>query len=164
MESVIVDVRELDEFNAESIESSVHIPLSHFDSMAPGILTRLMDHKVIFMCRSGARAKLALERAKQLGFQPSGGYEIYPEGILGWKKQGHSTVAKKSRHLPILRQTHLAAGALGLIGVALGHFVDSRFYGIAAFVLCGLTFSGLSGLCLMSKLLAIAPWNKSRQI
>ncbi len=161
MKQVIIDVRELDEFNAESIADSVHVPLSNFNSVAPGVLGHFLDRKVVIMCRSGARAKMALDQAKRLGFQPDGGYEVYPGGILNWKKQGQPTIARKSKHLPILRQTHLIAGGLGLTGVLLGYFAHPGFYALAGFVTAGLTFAGASGICLMSNILALAPWNKN---
>lgn len=161
MKEIIVDVRESDEFNAESIEGSVHIPLSHFDSVAPGTLSHFMDRKVIIMCRSGVRAKMAHDRAKRLGFQPTGGYEVFEGGILEWKKQNRPTVLNKKRHLPILRQTHITAGLMGLTGVVLGFLLHPGFFLIAGIVAAGLTFAGLSGICLMSGILGLAPWNKN---
>ena len=160
MKEVIIDVREPDEFNAESVKDSVHVPLSRFDSVAPGTLSHFMDRKVILMCRSGARAKMAYERAINLGFQPQGGYEIFSGGILEWKKLGKPTVSNNSKHLPILRQTHIVAGLIGLIGVALGYLVNPWLFAIAGFVSAGLMFAGLSGICMMSNILALAPWNK----
>lgn len=161
MEQVVIDVREQDEFNAESIEGSVHVPLSHFDSVGPGTLSHFMDRKIVFMCRSGARAKLAYDRAVALGFQPHGGYEIFQGGILEWKKQGKPTIVSRPGHLSILRQTHIAAGILALGGSLLGYLVHPGFYAVAGFIGAGLTFAGISGICMMSNILAVMPWNKN---
>jgi rhodanese-related sulfurtransferase len=38
MKSIIIDVREDDEYSAEHIENSIHIPLSSFDKKAPSVL------------------------------------------------------------------------------------------------------------------------------
>ena len=52
MDSLIVDVREKDEFDAEHIEGCTWIPLSAFSRMAPGILQAVPGKKIILMCRS----------------------------------------------------------------------------------------------------------------
>jgi rhodanese-related sulfurtransferase len=161
MKEVIIDVRERDEFEAEHIKNSINVPLSHFSSVAPGVLDHFMDAKVTIMCRSGARAKMAENQALALGFSPAGGYQIYDGGILKWKKQGLDTVAHKAGHLPILRQTHIAAGLISLVGVLLGFFVNTWFFLIPGFVGAGLTFAGVSGICMMSNILGAMPWNKS---
>lgn len=161
MKKIIVDVRERDEFEAESIDGAINIPLSHFDSAAPGTLSHFLQDKIILMCRSGARAALAKDQAMRLGFQPTGGYEVFEGGILAWKKQGRPTVQTKSNHLPILRQVHLIAGSLIVLGVLLGYFVHPGYFALSGFVGLGLTFAGASGICMMSNLLAYAPWNKN---
>lgn len=38
MTEVILDVRERDEFEAEHVPGSISVPLSHLDSVAPGVL------------------------------------------------------------------------------------------------------------------------------
>ncbi len=45
-------------------------------------------------------------------------------------------------------------------GVALGTFVHPGFYGLSAFVGCGLIFAGVTDWCGMGLLLARMPWNK----
>lgn len=161
MNEIMIDVREKDEFEAEHVKNSVNIPLSQFNHLAPGILTHFMDRKVLIMCRSGNRAKMAEKQASSLGFQPKGGFEVYQGGIIEWKKQGKDVVSMKKGHMPILRQTHFAAGALVIVGVLLGHFINPLFYWISGAVGIGLSFAGLSGVCLMSNLLAFMPWNKN---
>ena len=63
---VILDVREKEEFQAQSIPGSICCPLSQFDVMAPGILPLIQDEEVVVMCRSGKRATMALEGLKNL--------------------------------------------------------------------------------------------------
>lgn len=161
MKEVVIDVRERDEFDAEHIEGSVNIPLSQLNLLGPGILTHFMDRKIIIMCRSGNRARMAMSQAESLGFKPSGGYSVYEGGILDWKRQGKDVVSYKKGHMPILRQTHFGAGLIVLASVLLGSFVNPLFYMLAGAVGIGLSFAGLSGICLMSNLLAYMPWNKN---
>src|SRR5674476_503334 len=82
MEEVILDVREQDEFAAQHIPGSVWVPLSQFGHTAPGLLQSLPGKKVLIMCRSGKRAKLALEQIEQLGFGGQLTAEVYEGGIL----------------------------------------------------------------------------------
>ncbi|PIT99493.1 MAG: hypothetical protein COT74_10865 [Bdellovibrionales bacterium CG10_big_fil_rev_8_21_14_0_10_45_34] len=161
MKEVIIDVREQDEYKAERIENSINLPLSHFATVAPGALSNFMDSKVIIMCRSGKRAELAMGQARQLGFEPAGGFEVYSGGILKWKQQLRPVISGVKHHLPILRQTHLAAGLIALFGAILGFTVHPGFFLMSGFVGLGLTVAGATGLCLMSEILAKMPWNKN---
>ena len=45
-------------------------------------------------------------------------------------------------------------------GLVLGLHVDPAFHWLSGFVGAGLVFAGLTGLCPMAKLLALAPWNR----
>lgn len=161
MREVIIDVREQDEYKAEHVPRSINVPLSYFGTMAPGVLSNLSDAKVVLLCRSGKRAQMAASEGKKLGFEPVGGYHIYPGGILAWKEKGGETIAVNRRHLPLLRQTHLGAGLLALTGVILGFSVNPLFFWLSGFVGLGLTVAGATGLCLMSEVLAKMPWNKN---
>jgi len=160
MNSVILDVRERDEYDSEHIPGAINVPLSHFTSTAPGVLTHFEDRKVVLICRSGKRAELALHQARLLGFAPQGGYQVFDGGILQWKKLGNQTISKKGRHLPILRQVHLVAGSLVLLGAGFGYLLNPGFYALSAFVGAGLVFAGATGTCLMAEILGKMPWNR----
>ena len=66
----------------------------------------------------------------------------------------------KSQPLPLMRQVQIVAGALILLGVALGYAFCSGFFLLSAFVGAGLTFAGITGFCGMARLLALMPWNR----
>ncbi|MBL0811046.1 DUF2892 domain-containing protein, partial [Klebsiella michiganensis] len=66
----------------------------------------------------------------------------------------------KSQPLPLMRQVQIVAGALILLGVALGYAFSSGFFLLSAFVGAGLTFAGITGFCGMARLLALMPWNR----
>ncbi len=158
MKQVIVDVREKDEFEAEHVKESVHVPLSSFASQAPGILEQIKDQEIVLMCRSGKRAQLARDQIAAMGFDLQ--CQVYKGGILAWKKQGGPTVATRKNHFPILRQVQIVAGFLVLMAVIAAFSVDIRFAALAGFVGAGLLFAGITGQCLMAELLAKMPWNK----
>ncbi|MBK9292838.1 MAG: rhodanese-like domain-containing protein [Oligoflexia bacterium] len=160
MGEVILDVRERDEFEAEHIEHSINVPLSHFLPVAPGVLNQLKERNLVIMCRSGNRAKLATEQIRHLGYADKVNAKVFDGGLLEWKKQGHKTIAKKANHLPILRQVQLVAGSMVLITAILGAFVNPWFLVVTGFFGAGLSFAGLSGFCGLANLLAMMPWNK----
>lgn len=162
MESVILDVRERDEFEAEHIEHSINTPLSHFSSVAPGILNQLKSQNVLIMCRSGARSKLAFEQLKQMGFSDKISAQVFEGGILEWRRLGKPTLIRTKRHLPILRQVQLTVGLLILSSVSLGIFVNPWFLAATAFFGAGLTFAGATGFCGMAIVLSKMPWNRTK--
>ncbi len=161
MEEVILDVREQDEFAAEHIPGSIWVPLSQFAHTAPGVLQSFVGKKVIIMCRSGNRAKLALAQISQLGFGGQLSAEVYAGGILEWARQGKPVVVGGAARLPIMRQVQITAGSGVLLSVLLGFGVDQRIGWVAAFIGAGLIFAGITGFCGMAKLLALMPWNKN---
>jgi len=161
MEQVILDVREQDEFSAEHIPGSIWVPLSQFGHTAPGVLQSLLGRKLLLMCRSGARAKLALGQISQLGFGAQLAVEVYEGGIMEWARQGRPVVTGAAAALPIMRQVQITAGAGVLLSVLLGFGVDPRLNWVAACIGAGLVFAGLTGFCGLAKLLALMPWNKA---
>lgn len=82
---LLVDVRELNEIDAEAYPEAVVVPLSTFDPHAipdPG------GRKVVFACRSGRRSVTASLAAQAAGFS----YDSHLEGgILAWKNAGLPT-------------------------------------------------------------------------
>ena len=82
-DSILIDVREPDEFASSRIPGSVLIPKAHFfDATALDLLPR--DKEIILHCRSGVRSAHCLAIIQGAGFMNSrhlGG------GILAWEKQ-----------------------------------------------------------------------------
>ena len=81
-------------------------------------------------------------------------------GIDAWKSAGLPVVENKGQPIEIMRQVQIAAGSLVFAGTALGALVHPGFYALAAFVGAGLIFAGISGSCMMARLLSFAPWNR----
>ena len=157
---IILDVREKDEYDAEHIAGSVHIPLSNFSAIAPKYLDQLKYRETVIMCRSGKRAKLAQTQISQLGLDSHIKSRVYEGGILEWKKQGNPVRSMKQHHLPIMRQVQLIAGSGVLLSILLSFWIDQKFAWIAAAIGTGLTVAGTTGYCGLAHLLARMPWNK----
>jgi rhodanese-related sulfurtransferase len=163
METVIIDVRERDEFDTAHVEHSIHLPLNRFPSEAPNVLRSLSDKNILLMCRSGKRAGLALDHARSFGLPSTTRISVFEGGILAWEKQGRPVQGTQaSSRLPIMRQVQLAAGLLILSSVTLAWFVNPAFILLAGFVGLGLTVAGTTGFCGMAILLTRAPWNSTQ--
>ena len=158
---LIIDVRENDEFKAEHIPGSIHIPLGEFPAKMPALIELLHGREVVIMCRTGRRARLALDQVPKLCASHS--LKTYEGGILEWKKQGRPTRVGGGAHFPIMRQVQITAGSLVFGAVVLSRFVDPAFVWVAGFVGAGLTFAGLSGFCGMAEVLSRMPWNSGNE-
>ena len=69
--AVLVDVRELEEWNAGHIEGAVFAPLTKLadNQEAPGVKKQLPKDKILyFHCKSGGRCRIAADLLKKDGF------------------------------------------------------------------------------------------------
>lgn len=112
---------------------------------------------VYIHCRSGNRGRQAIEQLQALGVTAN--LVNVEGGLLAWDAAGFTTASLTSR-LPIMRQVFIVAGSLVLAGYILSLIMHPFFILMSVFVGVGLLFSGLSGWCGMSYLLAKMPWNK----
>ncbi len=156
---IILDVREEDEFDAEHVADSIHLPLAEVAQKGPSLLKALGQQEVILMCRSGRRAGLAKNQLSSL--IPSEKLKVYEGGILAWKGAGNPVVTQKKSHLPLMRQVQLGAGTLAFVGAVLSQIVHPSWIYLSGFVGAGLMVAGGTGFCGMAELLARAPWNKN---
>jgi rhodanese-related sulfurtransferase len=151
--AVLVDIRELDEHSRLRIAGARHEPLSRLGKLDVG----KDASTVIFHCRTGNRTATHSERLA--GSVPCNAF-ILDGGIDGWKKAGLPVVEYSRQPIEIMRQVQIAAGSLVVSGAALGLLVHPGFYVLSALVGTGLVFAGVSGTCMMARLLALAPWNR----
>jgi rhodanese-related sulfurtransferase len=150
--AVLVDIREADEHARARIAQARLEPLSRLGAIDVG-----NAQAVIFHCKSGGRTTANAERLKS-----STGCEAYilEGGIEAWKAAGLPIVEDKKQPIEMMRQVQIVAGSLVFIGSVLGALVHPGFYALSAFVGAGLVFSGVSGTCMMARILALAPWNR----
>jgi rhodanese-related sulfurtransferase len=82
---LLVDVREMNEVEAESYPDAVVVPLSAFDASQ---IPDPQGRQVVFACRSGRRSVTASLAAQEQGYP----YDAHlAGGILAWKASGLPT-------------------------------------------------------------------------
>lgn len=141
------------EYKEKHIEGVRNLPLDQIASDVENLKTK----KTLYVhCRSGSRAKQAIETLQGLGVTAE--LVNVEGGILAWGEAGFATASLTNR-LPLMRQVLIAAGSLVLLGYALSLLIP-QFIFLSVFVGAGLLFAGISGWCGMSFLLAKMPWNK----
>lgn len=152
-EVFLIDVREPIEHRSERIDGACLIPLAEID------VSHIPDRTkpVVIHCRSGKRSAQACAKLLEKDFN----LELYSleGGIAAWSAAGFE-VKKNITVISLERQTQLVAGILALGGTLLGSFYNPDFYIIPGIVGGGLAFSGLTGWCTMTKILAKMPWNR----
>lgn len=157
--ALLIDIREANERARAFIPGSGHLPPAQ---LRTGGLADARGRAVIFHCRSGMRTQA--NAAALLACADAAGAEFYmlDGGLEAWRKAGLPVEENRRAPIEIMRQVQITAGLLILSGVLLGWQVHEAFYGLSAFVGAGLTFAGISGSCMMARLLALMPWNRAR--
>lgn len=154
--ATLIDIRPTDEFKHRHIEGAINQPVGELNagSIPPADV-------VIFTCQSGMRTQT---NAAKLAAAAQGSKEVYilEGGVGAWQKQGLPVnVAPNAPALDLQRQVQVTIGALVILGVVLGTWVNPGWYLLSAFVGAGLLLAGLTGFCGLARLLMLAPWNKA---
>ena len=85
---IVLDIRELDEFEMMHIKGSLHVPRGvlegacvwNYDDTVPA-LAQARDQNIVVVCRSGNRSALAALTMQQMGFEQVRSLKL---GIKGW--------------------------------------------------------------------------------
>ena len=157
---VILDVREREEFEAGHVPESICCPLSQFDLMAPGILKNIKESDVVIMCRTGIRAKMALNELKKFDVDQHK-FTCYEGGMLQWQAQGKAVKGKGSI-FPLMRQVQIVASSMIFFAFLASKFINPDFVYLALFVGFGLALAGYTGFCPMAQILQKMPWNNKK--
>jgi rhodanese-related sulfurtransferase len=152
--AVLVDIREQDEHTRLRIGQARHQPLSRLGQFDPG---QQEASAVIFHCRTGNRTAVNADR---LAGSVRCEAFILDGGIDAWKNAGLPVIEDKKQPIEMMRQVQIVAGSLVVAGTTLGFFLHPGFYALSVFVGAGLVFAGVSGTCMMARLLVLAPWNR----
>lgn len=154
--AVLVDIRDRTDYLREHIPQAVSLPLTEITTGKT--VEGAGQQPVIFHCQTGMRTT---NNADELvSAVRSGKVFLLSGGINAWKGAALPTVEDKKQPLPIIRQVHITAGILILLGVIAGYAVDNRLFLLSGFVGAGLVFSGVSGFCGMASVLQKMPWNR----
>src|SRR5450631_2205522 len=148
-----IDVRSETEFAAGHIPAAINIPMDEIESRIGDLQPK--KHTVL-VCQSGKRA----EMTRDLLAGRVDAISVLVGGTDAWKAAGLPLVASTRSRWALERQVRLGAGLLVLTGVVLGILVNPYWFGLAAFVGCGLVFAGTTNFCAMAHLLALLPWNR----
>ncbi|MGB3655876.1 MAG: rhodanese-like domain-containing protein [Rivularia sp. (in: cyanobacteria)] len=152
--TLLIDVREKNEFAAEHIRGAKLMPLSHFH---PGKISNEAHRKIVLQCQSGNRSAKAADKMFAAGFKEV----IHLKGGLPtWKAAGYPTQKNKKAPISMFRQVQIVAGSLVFLGTVLGVFVSPWFLILSGFVGAGLVFAGITDTCAMALLLAKLPYNQ----
>lgn len=151
----LIDVRTPAEHGEVHIEGSQLMPLDRLDAGAVRSAASGAE-RCVLICRSGKRAEQAYQKLQAAGCE---NLAVLEGGVMGWESEG-LPVVRGAKAMSLERQVRIAAGMMVLIGVALGTWVHSGFYGLSAFVGAGLVFAGITDWCGMAMLLAKMPWNQ----
>lgn len=149
---VIVDVRSPEEFSFEHIEGSMNIPL---DTVLHHAETLQSYDTVFLYCQSGNRSGKACATLHAANIPSSVSID---GGITAMRNAGF-TVARMKKGLPLQQQVLLGAGSIVLLGIALSVFVHPWFQLVSAGAGLGLSYAGITGNCMLAKVLSRMPWN-----
>lgn len=150
----VLDVRTPGEFQAGHIPGAYNVPLDTFGEHGPE-LARL-EHPVVLVCQSGARASDACNRLTELG---GTGITVLDGGITSWIQAGGETVTPTPGKWAMDRQVRLVAGAL-VVGSILATAVAPKARLLAGAVGAGLAYSAVTNTCAMASVLGRLPYNR----
>jgi len=150
-----IDVRSPGEYAAGHIPGAVNIPMeqieARLDDLLPGV-------PIILVCQAGKRARMVaglIERCRS-------DVTVLDGGTAAWHAARRPLVASVKSRFSLERQVRLIAGLIVLSGVVLSVIVQHNLIYLAAAVGVGLTFAGLTDICMLAGLLSRMPWNKAR--
>lgn len=152
--AVLVDVREVSEFARERIDGARLAPLSEFD---PAKFHDQGDRVGVFYCRTGNRSGLAAPQLAATDFA-----EVYhlDGGLEAWKAAKLPLHVNRKAPIDIMRQVQITAGSMVVLGAVLAATISPWYILLSGGVGAGLMFSGISGSCLMARMLGVLPWNR----
>ena len=154
-----IDVRTPQEFEGMHISGARNIPLPDLHRYVTELKTLSREHRILLICRTQNRVKIAYEYLINQGITNCG---ILEGGITAWVNQGKPVVRGQQR-ISLEGQVRAIAGVLILAGVGLGLIVHSGFLLLPTLVGGGLLHAGLTDSCLMGLLLSKLPYNRIRK-
>ena len=153
---MVIDVRSASEHAAGTLPGSVHLPLEQIESAAP--MLRGTVKPIALLCQSGTRAALAHERLARHGVKAS----VLTGGLAQWRREGLPVSRTTATSWSLERQVRFGAGLLVLTGTIAVAVWGRGWLGLTGFVGAGLTFAGATDICMMGRLMARMPWNRTQ--
>ncbi|MEU2283443.1 rhodanese-like domain-containing protein [Streptomyces sp. NPDC013178] len=165
-ELTVIDVRTPGEYASGHLPGALNIPLDQVRRALPELRDAAERRDLLVVCASGARSGKACEFLAGQGIPAA----TLAGGTGAWAERGHDlhrppahdTRATRATW-SMERQVRFTAGALVLVGLALGLVVHPAFQILSAGVAGGLVFSALTDTCGMAALLGRLPYNRPRE-
>jgi len=154
--SQLVDVRSASEFASGHIPGAVNIPMDQIESRLDDLCPTV---PVVLICQMGKRARVTAGLLEPCKLQIA----VLEGGTSAWIRAGLPVVSSVKTRWSLERQVRLGAGLLVLTGAGLALTVNVNWLFLSAFAGLGLTFAGLTDICLMAEVLAKMPWNGRSQ-
>ncbi|MFE1908018.1 rhodanese-like domain-containing protein [Streptomyces gardneri] len=159
-ELTVVDVRTPGEYASGHVPGALNVPLDQLGRAVPELREAAARGELLVVCQSGARSAGARTRLAAHGIAATD----LAGGTSGWAARGHGldrpAGAPAKPVWAMDRQVRLAAGALVLLGLALGLLVHPAFQLLSAGIAGGLVFSALTNTCGMALMLGKLPYNR----
>lgn len=155
----VVDVRTPGEFASGHVPGAVNVPLERVEGNLAELRSTAESGRLLLVCASGARSEKGAAVLASHGIAAAS----LTGGTRAWAAAGH-----RLEHPPgpvravwgMERQVRFTAGALVLLGLALGLLVHPAFQLLSAGIAGGLVFSALTDTCGMAVVLGRLPFNR----
>lgn len=148
----IIDVRSPGEYAAGHLPGAENIPLATIHDRIPNAAP---DDCLVLVCQGGVRSNAACELIRETY---SNLYDLIG-GTTAWIDAGLEVEVSPKAPRSVDRQTHLVAGLLLLSAFILFRSVNQGWIYLALLPTFGLLMDAVTGICPMSLLLKLAPWN-----
>ncbi|WP_187143192.1 rhodanese-like domain-containing protein [Terriglobus albidus] len=147
----LVDVRSPSEFASGHLPGAVNRPLETL-----GSASWESGERIVLLCQAGTRARMAQQALRSAGVEAC----VLCGGTAAWRAEGRAIARDTATSWSLERQVRLGAGMLVLLGTLASALLDAKWLLLTGVVGAGLTFAGLTDICMMGNLLAHMPWNR----
>ncbi len=150
----VIDVRTPGEYETAHIEGSYNVPLDLLGEHVRDLAA--LDHTVVLVCQSGARATKAVDHLVAAG---KSNLRLLQGGMNAWTASGADVKRGSTERWGLERQVRLVAGSM-VLGSILASIAVPEIRYLAGFVGAGLTFAAITNTCAMGNLLSKLPYNR----
>ena len=151
----VLDVRTGGEFDGVHIPGSFNVPLDTLGEHTQDLAD--VEHPVVLVCKSGARAGQAHAKLTTAGKQR---LHLLDGGMDAWEASGGDVVRGTTEKWALDRQVRFLAGAIALVAILVS-VVAPKAKWLAGGVSFGLSFSAATNTCAMGNVLSKLPYNQS---
>ncbi len=153
----VIDVRTAGEFDTVHARGARLHVLQELDAERFVSAHQPAQAPVYILCKSGVRATQAAEKLLSAGLARP---VVVEGGTDAWVAAGLPVERRGRKVLPLDQQMRTIAGVFIFLGSLLALTVNPAFVWVPLLMGCGLAFSGLTGICPMTGVLAKLPWNR----